>query len=331
MSITSKQNFILEFKNLNLLKNLSYEQYNTIIDDVSKLLDSYDIELIPNNNIIEENYKMYLKCFLESKEIEGRSKKTLERYNYILTRFFKEINIPINKITIFNLRNYLLNEKSRGISDKTLNGIRDVFNSFFGWLWKEGLIENNPCNNLGPIKCIKKIRKPYSDSDIEKLKEKCYDVRDKAFICFMLSTGCRISEICQLNKSDINFITLECKVLGKGDKERIVFIDDVTSMLLQRYLSERKDEYDALFIGKGTCRMTLGGVRARLKTIAIEAGVENVHPHRFRRTLATNLISHGMAIQDVSMILGHEKIDTTMTYVYRDKESVKNSYKKFSY
>ena len=237
----------------------------------------------------------------------------------------------INKITIFNLRNYLLNEKSRGISDKTLNGIRDVFNSFFGWLWKEGLIENNPCNNLGPIKCIKKIRKPYSDSDIEKLKEKCYDVRDKAFICFMLSTGCRISEICQLNKSDINFVTLECKVLGKGDKERIVFIDDVTSMLLQRYLSERKDEYNALFIGKGTCRMTPGGVRARLKTIAIEAGVENVHPHRFRRTLATNLISHGMAIQDVSMILGHEKIDTTMTYVYRDKESVKNSYKKFSY
>jgi site-specific recombinase XerD len=220
--------------------------------------------------------------------------------------------------------------KARGIQDRTLEGIRSVYCSYFGWLQKEGLLPSNPCANLTAIKSTKKVRVPYTDVDIEKLKEACQCNRDKALISFLLSTGCRISEVCGLNRDSINFVSGECTVLGKGDKERVVFIDDVTGMLLRRYLSERSDNYDALFVGRGSERMTPGGVRARLHRIAAEAGVENVHPHRFRRTLATSLIDRGMKIQDVASILGHDKLDTTMQYVFMNKDNVKNEYKKYA-
>lgn len=216
------------------------------------------------------------------------------------------------------------------IADRTLEGYRTVFSSFFGWLYKEKLIQDNPCANLGPIKHMKKVRVPYSEVELEKLKEACQTVRDKTIIYFLLSTGCRISEICGLDRDDIDFMTLECTVLGKGNKERTVFLDDITAMMLKRYLAERKDNSPALFIGKGSERMTPGGVRFRLKTIAERAGVQNVHPHRFRRTLATNLIDRGMPIQEVASILGHDNINTTMTYVYIKKENVKNAYRKYA-
>ena len=177
---------------------------------------------------------------------------------------------------------------------------------------------------------MKKQKLPFSNVDIEKLKEKCTCSRDKAIICFLLSTGCRISEVTQLNKSDIDFQKKQCKVLGKGSKERIVYIDDVTILLLNRYFSERKDQSEALFVGRGTARMTPGGIRYMLRNLAEDAKVENVHPHRFRRTLATNLIYRGMPIQEVAKILGHEKLDTTMKYVYLDNNTLKFSYNKFS-
>jgi site-specific recombinase XerD len=145
----------------------------------------------------------------------------------------------------------------------------------------------------------------------------------------LLSTGCRISEICALNRNDIDIVNKEILVLGKGNKERTVFIDDVTAMLLQRYLEERKDDSEALFVGKGTSRLKPGGIRKILNAVATKAGVENTHPHRFRRTLATSLIDHGMPIQEVAAILGHEKLDTTMKYVYLNKTHVKNSYNKY--
>ena len=140
------------------------------------------------------------------------------------------------------------------------------------------------------------MKLPYSDVDIEKLKESCRTVRDKAIVCFLLSTGCRISEVTQLNRQDVNLSRMECKVLGKGNKERIVYMDSVATMVLKRYLSKRTDHYNALFIGKGPSRMTPGGIRNMLVTLGQDSGVANVHPHRFRRTLATNLINRGMAI-----------------------------------
>ena len=219
--------------------------------------------------------------------------------------------------------------KDRGLSDRTLEGIRSVFSSYFGWLQKEGLITKNPCANLGPIKYMKKVRLPFSDVELHKIKEACKSKRDLAIVYFLLSTGCRISEVCALNRDSIDFDKKECVVLGKGNKERKVYIDNVTAMILQRYLDERTDASEALFAGKGTDRMKPGGMRKLLNGIADRAGVENVHPHRFRRTLATNLINRGMTIQEVANILGHENINTTMTYVFVDQANVHNSYERY--
>lgn len=327
MSITAKQYLIKQVSH-ELGDVLTANDLLIVQERLNDMLSMYEVEGIEEGKLDGESDEL-LKAFLDAKEIEGRSQKTLQHYKYIIDRMMNEINVPIRQITVFHLRRYLMDKKSNGIADKTLEGTRSVMCSYFGWLQKEGLLPANPTTNLSPIKCQKKVRKPYSSVDIEKLKECCTNDRDRAFISFSLATGCRISEICALNRDSIDFQNRECKVLGKGNKERVVFIDEVTAMLIQRYLDSRTDSSVALFIGKGTDRMTPGGVRARLHTIADLAGVENVHPHRFRRTLATSLICHGMQIQEVAAILGHDKLDTTMKYVYMDKDNVKNAYQKY--
>ena len=320
-----------------LIKQLSYElgdvltanDLKTVQDHLNDMLSMYEVEGLEEGKLDGELEDL-LRAFIDAKEIEGRSEKTIAHYQYRINRMMHEINVPIRQITVFHLRRYLMDSKDRGMTDKTIEGVRSVMCSFFGWLFKEGLLPANPCANLAPIKCQKKVRKPYSSVDIERLKECCASDRDRAFIAFALATGCRISEICALNRNSIDFQNRECKVLGKGNKERVVFIDDVTAMLVKRYLDSRTDDSVALFAGKGTDRMTPGGVRARLHKIADVAGVDNVHPHRFRRTLATSLICHGMQIQEVAAILGHDKLDTTMKYVYMDKDNVRNSYRKYA-
>ena len=327
MSITAKQHLVSQIAQ-ELSTEVSAASLNLIQDRLNEVLSMYEVEDVPGMQVDCETDDL-LNAFLDAKEIEGRSEKTIAHYRYILNRMFKEVSVPIRRITVFHLRSYLMRKKNDGMADKTLEGMRSVLCSFFGWLQKEGLLKDNPCANLSPIKCVKKVRVPYSSVDIERLKESCKTDRDKAIVSFLLSTGCRISEVCGLNRDSVDFVTKECTVLGKGNKERTVFIDDVTAMLLQRYLQSRTDSYESLFAGKGTERMTPGGVRAKLKTIAERAAVENVHPHRFRRTLATNLIGRGMPIQNVAVILGHDKLDTTMKYVYLDKADVRNSYKRY--
>ena len=240
------------------------------------------------------------------------------------------VRVNTRSITVYHLRQYLAQEKARGIADSTLEGTRQVFSSYFNWLQREGLIQTNPTANLGAIKCAKKIKLTYSEIDIERLKFNCKRLRDRAIVCFLKSTGCRISEMTQLNRDDIDLAALEVTVLGKGNKERTVYLDQVTGMLIDEYLKSRTDDHPALFIGKGTERLKPGGVRYMLRHLAERASVNHVHPHKFRRTLATNLIRHGMPIQEVAAILGHDKLDTTMRYVVLDKSDVKNSYRKYA-
>lgn len=326
MSIATRQMFLEEFE-AKLADVLTVSNSKETIRVVSEVLTSYELEYIGNQS---DTTKDCLKAFLDAKGIEGRSEKTIERYNYLLGKLFESIKVPATQVTTYHLRGYLMEQKSRGISDGTLEGIRSVMCSFFGWLWKEGLIEKNPCANIAPIKCKKVIRRPYTAEEIERLKEACTNIRDKAIISMLLSTGCRISEVCALNRDDVDFQRLECKALGKGNKERKVYIDSVTAMLLKRYFRTRGDITQALFVGKGSERLTPHGVRKTLTGIGERAGVENVHPHRFRRTLATNLINRGMPIQEVAAILGHDKIDTTMKYIFIEDENVKSAYRKYA-
>lgn len=301
-----------------------------IIEQAADVLIDYDVSSnAPEGGGTDDNDNL-IRLFLDAKAIEGRSDKTIEHYRYVLNRLKERLAVPFPRVTVHHLRGYMMEEKERGISLKTLEGNRYVFTSFFGWAWKEELIPKNPTQNLAAIRQQKVIRKPYSSVEIEALKRAAETTRDRAVISFLLATGCRISEVCALDVLDVNFRERSVKVLGKGNKERIVYFDDVTALLLNNYFRERNDDREALFLGKGTERMTPGGIRAMLTRLGERAGVENVHPHRFRRTLATNLINHGMPIQDVAAILGHDKIDTTMTYVYIDQYHVESAYRKYA-
>ena len=272
----------------------------------------------------------FLEAFLQAKEISGCSPKTIIRYRYMITRFLKQAGVPVKNITVFHIRRDLMAMKTKGLSDNTIEGARAIYSSFFQWLHKEGLIGSNPAANVPSVKCAKKLRKPLTAVDLEKLKEACDSPRDKALMHFLLATGCRISEVCGLDRDSIDFQRLECVVHGKGNKERTVYIDRVTALLLTRYLEKRKDTLPALFVGRKSRRLSPDGVRVMLHRIGEKAGVENVHPHRFRRTLATNLINHGMALQEVAHILGHENVNTTMRYVFIEKENVRSAYRKYA-
>lgn len=271
-----------------------------------------------------------LDAFIAALRVQGRSEKTIERYRYLITKMRTAVQTETRNITVHHLRRYLAQEKARGISDSTLEGMRQVFSAYFNWLQRERLIDVNPTANLGVIKCAKKIKQIYSEVDLERLKFGCKSIRDRAIICFLLSTGCRISEMTQLNRDSVDLDRLECTVLGKGNKERTVYLDQVTAMLLREYLKQRKDVLPALFVGKGTQRLSPHGVRRMLTVLAGTARVDHVHPYKFRRTLATNLIRHGMPIQEVAAILGHDKLDTTMEYVVLDKNDLKNDYRKYA-
>lgn len=278
----------------------------------------------------DESRLDYLDLFCQAKQVEGRTPKTVDRYRYIVTKLLKAVTVPETSITIFHLRKYFADQKARGVSDSSLEGERSVFSSYFGWLARERLITTNPCDNLAAIKHVKKVRKPYTLTELEKIKDACCTLRDKALVAFLASSGCRVNEVCSLDRDAVNLIAKECVVLGKGNKERTVYINEVTVLALNRYLASRKDDSPSLFTGHGTKRLSPQGVRAALKRIEAASGVENVHPHRFRRTLATSLINRGMPIQEVAAILGHDKIDTTTTYVYIESANVKTSYSKYA-
>ena len=328
MSVAEKQLFLDKVRT-SISGDLTGSQLEYVMTNITGIINGFDLIPVEQDLSAGATGDM-IEAFIAAKEVEGRSPKTIERYRYCISKMLKYLNTPIESINVYHIRKYLMAEKQRGISDGTINGYRDVFGSLFGWLHNEGLIQKNPIANIGPIKCEKKIKKPFSDIDVERLKECCGTERNRAIFFFLLSTGCRISEMCELDKDDINFQTLECIVHGKGNKQRTVFLSNVAAMMLKRYLDKRTDDSHALFVGKGSNRLQPGGVRFMLKKVAAKAGIENVHPHRCRRTLATSLIDHGMQVQDVAFILGHEKLDTTMKYVYMSQQNVKNAYRKFA-
>lgn len=306
---------------------LTSNQVNDVLNAISDELVGYTVE---KNSDMHAEPDDFLDAFISAKQIEGRSPKTLERYRYIVEKFRAATNVQTRSITVFHLRKYLADQKMRGLSDGTLEGMREIFSSYFNWLYREGLINSNPCANLGVIKNAKKVKEIYSDTDMEKMKYNCKSLRDRAIVAFLDATGCRISEMTQLNRSDIDFKNMECLVLGKGNKERTVYMTPVASMLLCEYLNQRTDNELALFVGKGTRRLQPGGVRYMLKTLEQRSHVNHIYPHKFRRTRATTMIRHGMPVQEVAAILGHEKLDTTMEYVVLDNNDIKNAYRKYS-
>lgn len=326
MSIQAKQVFLKDVKE-NVDDFLTQKEALKVIDAVNEVLVNYEVE--EAQGAYDSASNDLIQAFLDAKEIEGRSSKTLNRYSYMLQKAAQGMGVPIPKVTVFHVRSYLMSEKKRGLSDQSLEGVRSILSSFFSWLFTEGLIKANPVANIGSIKCQKQIKKPFSALELEQIKQACGTDKERALITFLRSTGCRVGEVCRLDRDSVDFAHMECKVLGKGNKERIVYFDSITAMELNKYLSGRKDSDPCLFRSIYG-RLTEQGVRYILKDLEERSGVENVHPHRFRRTLATNLIDRGMPIQEVAYILGHDNINTTMKYVYIEKTNVENAYRKYT-
>ena len=250
---------------------LTADDMKRVMTEVAENLDGY--ELTDNRGEPDDNDDL-LDAYLATMAVQGRSPKTIERYRYVLQRMMTALRTGTRRITVYHLRRYLADEKARGISDSTLDGIRQVFSAYFNWLQKESLIQVNPTTNLGAIRRPKKIREVYSESELARLKMGAQSARDRAIIYFLESTGCRINEVVQLNRDDINFSRLECKVLGKGNKERTVYLNEVAAMMLQTYLDQRTDDLPALFIGKGSERLHASWARLRgwLTSIPIVSG-----------------------------------------------------------
>lgn len=334
MAIDAKVSFLRQLEK-GCADKLTQTDLQNMIRIASDVLEGFDMRECQTweDNKVDD----LLDCYLSTLKIQGRSDKTIYRYEHMLNRFLKEVNVKTRKINVYHVRNWLANEKERGIQDSSLDGERMVLSGYFGWLFREGLIERNPMSNVGPIKVAKKQKQIITDIEMEKLKQACdkqsgiKPVRNRAILMFLASTGCRVSEMTGLNRDSVDLKNLECVVHGKGNKERTVYLDAVTGMAIQQYFARRKDDGEALFVGKEGKRLGTNGVRVMLKELARIAGIDSViHPHKFRRTLATEMTRHGMPIQEVANILGHDKLDTTMQYVILDRDTVKASYRKFA-
>ncbi len=274
----------------------------------------------------------YLSDYLAAKKVEGCSEKTAMYYKATLGKFMDTVNKSILQVTTEDLRNYLTEYQVKRKSSKvTIDNIRRIFSSFFSWLEDEDIIIKSPVRRIHKVKTPNSIKETYSDEELEHLRDNCKELRDLALIDLLSSTGMRVGELVNLNRVDINFEERECVVLGKGNKERIVYFDARTKIHLANYLAKRNDECEALFVSLKTphTRMTIGGIESRIKKLGKDVGIKRAYPHKFRRTLATNAIDKGMPIEQVQNLLGHERIDTTLHYAMVKQNNVKMAHKKY--
>lgn len=302
------------------------------------VLDNAQMEILVDvletciDDVCNEDGKDYLDDFIAAKRIEGRSEKTLEYYKSVIKKMIDSIDKTVKHITTDDLRKYLSDyQEKKGSSKVTIDNMRRILSSFFGWLEDEELIIKSPVRRIHKVKASKIIKETYTDEELEKMRDSCEEKRDVALIDFLASTGMRVGELVQLNIEDIDFEERECTVLGKGDKERIVYFDVRSKLHLKQYIDSRSDDNPALFVSLNNPhnRLKIGGVESRLRKIGINLGIDNVHPHRFRRTLATVAIDKGMPIEQLQQLLGHQRIDTTLQYAMVKQSNVKIAHRKY--
>lgn len=271
-------------------------------------------------------------AFLAAKRIEGCSERTLAYYRHTIEAMTKSIEKDVRRIQTEDLRLYLTNyQNSRSSSKVTIDNIRRVLSSFFSWLEDEDHILKNPVQRIHKVKTASKIKETYSAEEVERMRDECSELRDLAIIDLLASTGMRVGELVQLNRKDVNFEERECVVLGKGNKERIVYFDARTKIHLEQYLAQRTDGSPALFVSlnRPHNRLSIGAIEARLRKLGKQLSIAKVHPHKFRRTLATTAIDKGMPIEQLQCLLGHQRIDTTLQYAMVKQSNVKLAHRKY--
>lgn len=273
-----------------------------------------------------------LKDFIAAKEVEGCSTRTLTYYETTLRKMTGSVSKNLLQITTDDLRKYLADyQKAKDSNRVTIDNIRRIFSSFFSWLEDEDYIIKSPVRRIKKVKTPVLIKEIISDEELEVLRDGCNTKRDLAIVDLLASTGMRIGELVKLNRSDINFSERECIVLGKGNKERRTYFDARAKLHLQNYLASRSDDNDALFVSlcPRSGRISIGAVELRLRDLGKRLQCTRIHPHKFRRTLATNAIDKGMPIEQVQKLLGHVRIDTTMQYALVSQNNVKASHRRY--
>ena len=316
-----------------------------VLQRMLPLLDNFQIQelkhtletvlckyLEENSNKLEISNHELLQKFLEAKRIEGCSEKTLNYYQHTINRMLEKIEKEVLHIMTEDLRSYLTNyQKQNNLSRVTIDNVRRLLSSSFSWLEDEEYLIKSPIRRIHKVKTTSSIKDTYSDEELEKMRDSCKEKRDLALIDMLASTGMRVGELVRLNRGDLDFNERECKVLGKGNKERIIYFDARTKIHLQEYLDSRSDDSEALFVTLKSpySRLTIGGVESRVREIGKLLNIEKVHPHKFRRTLATKAIDKGMPIEQLQQLLGHKRIDTTLQYAMVKQSNVKLAHKKY--
>ena len=320
------------------------EIINVIMSDLTGVLDQSQMEQL---NIVLKKHLANLECsmssdtkeaaallplFIAAKRVEGCSDKSLRYYESTIRNMLEGIGKSECEITTEDLRGYLDTYQRRGtVSKVTLDNVRRILSSFFSWLEDEDYIMKSPVRRIHKVKTGKTVKETYSDEALELMRDHCDSLRDLAIIDLLSSTGIRVGELVRLNLSDVDFENRECVVFGKGNKQRKVYFDARTKIHLQKYINERTDGNEALFVSllKPFDRLQISGVEIRLRRIGKELNLTRVHPHKFRRTLATMAIDKGMPIEQVQQLLGHQSIDTTLQYAMVNQNNVKESHRKF--
>ena len=280
----------------------------------------------------EESNTVLVSSFLSSKSVEGCSEKTISYYRSTLNNALTKVGKKISHVTTDDLRTYLNDYQQESKASKvTVDNIRRILSSFFAWLEDENYIVKSPVRRIHKVKTGITVKETYSDEALEEMRDHAGNSRDLALIDLLASTGMRVGELVKLNRNDIDFQNRECIVTGKGDKQRKVYFDARTKIHLSKYLSERTDTNEALFVSllSPSERLQISGVEIRLRKLGAELNIPKVHPHKFRRTLATMAIDKGMPIEQVQHLLGHQSLDTTLQYAMVNQNNVKLSHRKY--
>ena len=313
-------------------RHLDYHQQAILRETMSDALNGYDLVVTDTDSANSKGNETLLDAFISAKSIEGCSEKTLRYYRSTIDYLLAETAKPIASISTNDIRSYLANYQAEKQSSKvTIDNMRRIFSSFFSWLEDEDYITKSPVRRIHKVRTDTLIKEVLSDESLEVLRDSCSEIRDLAIIDLLASTGMRVGELVNLNRADINMQERQCVVFGKGNKEREVYFNARTKIHLQHYLDSRHDDNPALFVSLKAphTRLTISGIEVRLRHLGAQANVGRVHPHKFRRTLATMAIDKGMPIEQVQRLLGHVKIDTTLHYAMVNQNNVKMAHRRF--
>ena len=310
---------------------LSPQQLKTVEQAIILILENYDLN---EKNVRQEDSSNaeIITRFISAKKVEGCSTRTLQYYETTIIHAVSDIGKSILLIDTDDLRNYLSNyQEQRSSSKSTIDNIRRILSSFYSWLEDEDIVIKSPVRRIHKVKSGSVVKDTFSDEELEIIRDNCKNIRDLAMIDLLSSTGMRVGELVNLNRGDVDLNQRECIVLGKGNKQRVVYFDARTKLHLEEYLSGRTDSNESLFVSmnKPYSRLSIGGIESRIKSIGVRSNLNNVHPHKFRRTMATQAIDKGMPIEQVQKLLGHVRIDTTLQYAMVNQNNVKISHQRY--